>query len=363
LEDSNELTFVNANTREEFTINVPNTNISRYFWTPNGESLGFITSDFMSVYLINLVTGETVENTVPADASACLFGYEKVKLPVIRYFRVEGLSPSDPSFFCSQSQYAFSQVEKDGIQITTLEYLTTRQKIELSGTSEIGMSHVYELSPSQAKVAILQGTTLDPDLIYPMGSRISVYSLPDGKLIASYEGRFCSMKWSPDENKILTTQPDEAACYSNAVPTILYPSSSRSERISEIEDALHSKFSISTFNWSQDSNLIYYTYVNPDRSDVCRYDLATHRIFCPTSGFDELNLHNVEYYELSPNEEFITFLYGDSCAGCDEWGEPSSALMKIDGSDLFLLGKEIYRAEVNAPYPYNTLAWRPLPNP
>lgn len=363
LENSNELTFVDANTHNKFVTNVPNADISRYFWTPDGKSLGFINSDFMSAYLINLITGEVIETNFSREASECLDEYEKVKLPVIRYIRVKSLSSSDPSFFCSKPRFDFSQVEKDGKQIIVLENLTTGQKTELSGTSEIGVSYVYELSPSQTKVAILQGTSPDPDLIYPMGTRISVYSLPDGKIIASYEGQFCSMKWSPDENKILTTQTDDTACYSNAVPTILYPSSSRSERISAIEDAQHSKYSISTFNWSHDSNFIYYTYVNPDRSDVCRYDLTSKSIFCPTSGFDELNKYNVEYYKLSPDEKFLALLYGDSCAGCDEWGEPSSALMKIDGSDLFMLGKEIYRAEVNARYPYNTLVWRPLINP
>lgn len=363
LENSNELTFVDANTHDKFVINVPNADISRYFWTPDGKSLGFINSDFMSVYLIDLSTGNVTETKVSGEASECLYEYEKVKLPVIRYFRVESSSPSDPSFFCSKPPFSFSQLEKDKKQITILENLTTGHKIELSGTSEIGMSYVYELSPSQTKVAILQGTTPDPDLIYPMGTRISVYSLPDGELLASYDGQFCSMMWAPDENKVLTTQTDETACYSNAVPTILYRSSSRDERISVIEDAQHSKYSISTFNWSHDSNFIYYTYVNPDRSDVCRYDLTSKTIFCPTSGFDELNKHNVEYYKLSPDEKFLALLYGDSCAGCDEWGEPSSLLMKIDGSDLFMLGKEIYRAEVNAPYPYNTLVWRPLPNP
>lgn len=363
LENSNELTFVNANTHEKFYINVPNANISRYFWTPDGKSLGFIKSDFTSVYLIDLKTGNVTETNIPVDASHCLNEYEKVKLPVIRYFRVENSSPSDPSFFCPAPHFDFSQIEKDGKQTTILENLTTGQKIELSSTSENGISYVYELSPSPTKVAILQGNTPDPDLIYPMGTQISVYSLPDGKLISLYEGKFCSLEWSPDENKILTTQTDADACYSNAVPVILYPSSGRSQRITAIENAQHSKYSISTFNWSQDSNFIYYTYVNPERSDVCRYDLTTTNIFCPTSRFDELNERNIEYYKLSSDEKFLTFLYGDSCAGCDYWGEPSSALIKVDGSDMFFIGKEIYRAEVNSPYPYNTLVWRPLPNP
>ncbi len=363
LEDSNELTFVNANTHDKFYINVPNANISRYFWTPDGKSLGFIKSDFLGVYLIDLKTGKVTENSIQENASQCLDEYQKVKLPVIRYFRVENSNPSDPSFFCSTPPFRFSQVEKDGKQTTVLEILETGQKIELSSTSENGISYRYELSPMLTKVAILQGNTPDPDLIYPMGTSISIYSLPDSKLISSYNGQFCSLKWSPDENKILTTQTDETACYSNAVPTVLYPSKGRSQRLTMIENAQHSKYSISTFNWSQDSSFIYYTYVNPDRSDVCRYDLTNNSIFCPTSGFDELKERNVEYYEISPDEKFLTFLYGDSCAGCDYWGEPSSALMNIDGSDMYFIGKEIYRAEVNSPYPYNTLVWRPLPNP
>lgn len=362
LKDSNQLTFVNANTHEKYAINVPSTDISHYFWTPDGKSLGFIKSNFLSVYLVDLSTGKVNETNIPENATQCIDEYAREKFPILRYFRVESSSLSDPSFFCPSPVFNFSQEAKNGKYITILENPATGQKVQLSSTTESDISYRYELSPSFDKVAILQGSSPDPDLIYPMGTSISIYSLPDGKLVSAYNGKFCTMKWSPDGDKLLTTQSDENACNSNSVPVILYSSSGRSQRITAIENAQHSKYSISTFNWSQDSNSIFYTYVNPDRSDVCRYDLTKDDIFCPTGSFDELNERKVEYYKLSPDEKFLTVLYGDSCAGCDYWGDPSSVLMNIDGNDMLFLGKEIYRSEVNSPYPYNTLVWRPLPN-
>ncbi|MCL4271371.1 MAG: hypothetical protein KJZ72_17570 [Anaerolineales bacterium] len=362
LKDSNQLTFINANTHEKYVINVPSTDISHYFWTPEGKSLGFIKSNFASVYLVDLATGKVSESNIPESFTQCIDERQREKFPILRYFSVESSSPSDTSFFCPPPVFNFSQEEKDGKHITFLENPTTGQKVQLSSNNGSDISYRYELSPSFDKIAILQGSSPDPDLIHPMGTSISIYSLPEGKLVSTFDGKFCSMKWSPDGDKLLTTQSDENACNSNSVPVILYPSSGRSQRITAIENAQHSKYSISTFNWSQDSNFLYYTYVNPDRSDVCRYDLKKDDIFCPTSSFNELNERNVEYYKFSPDEKFLTVLYGDSCAGCDYWGDPSSVLMNIDGSDMLFLGKEIYRSEVNSPYPYNTLVWRPLPN-
>jgi hypothetical protein len=363
LDTSNEITFVNANTHDKFSINVPTENISRYFWTPDGKKLGFIQSDFLGTYLIELKTGLVTESIIPEDSSQCLFEYEKSKEPIIKYFRVESSLPTDSDFLCSHSSYNIFQEGENEKKVTVLENPVTGQTIKLAGVNASLVNLKYSISPLETQLAILQGTTPDPDERNPIGTTILIYELPTGEVISSYTGQFCSLKWSPDNEKLLTTQTSSTGCGGDELPAIIFPKTNQVLPITAIENTQNSWFNISIYDWSQDSNFLYYAYTALDRSDVCRYELKTNNIHCPTSQFDELDEYNVESYKLSPDEKFLILLYGYSCQSCDYWGEPSSALMNIDGSDVLYVGKEIYRPEVNSPYPYNTLVWRPIPIP
>lgn len=362
LDTSNEITFVNANTHEKFSINVPTDNISRYFWTPDGKKLGFIQSNFLGTYLIELETGLVTEISIPEDSSQCLYEYQKSKEPIIRYLRVESSLPTDPDFLCSQSSYSIFQEGESENKVTILENLDTGQIIKLPNANSSLEDLEYAISPLRTQLAILQGATPDPDERNPMGTTILIYELPTGELISSYTGQFCSLEWSPDDEKLLTTHTSSTGC-GDELPAIIFPKTNQVLPITVNENTQHSWINISIYTWSQDSNFLYYAYTSLDRSDVCRYDLSTKNINCPTKEFDELDEFNVESYKLSPDENFLALLYGYSCQGCNEWGEPSSALMTIDGGNILFFGKEIYRPEVNSPYPYVTLVWRPIPIP
>lgn len=358
---SNELTFINANTHEKFVINVPTSNISRYFWTPDGKSFGFIQSDFLNVLSIDLISGKVTKYAIPEDSAHCLFDYQKTQKPALKYIEVYSSLPSEPSFLCLESVFRLQQIEKNGKAVTVFENLETSQKTELSNSGESLLNIDYSVSPNQTQLAILQGEGIDPYGLDLSGTRIRIYDLESGNVITSFEGYFCLLKWSPDGSKLLTTMTNSSGCYSNATPAIIYLEKNLLQPITAIENAQHSKVHISTYNWSQDSNYLYYLYVNPDRSDVCYYNLKNEEIFCPTGNFSELSGLNVEHYKLSPDERFLAFSYGSSCAGCDFWGEPSSVVIQIDGSDYFSLGKEIWIEDVSSTYPFNTLMWRPLP--
>lgn len=363
LDTSNEITFVNANTHEKFSINVPTDNLSRYFWTPDGKKLGFIKSNFLGAYLIDLKTGSVTESTIPEDSSQCLYEYQKSKEPIIRYLRVESSLPTDPDFLCSQSSYSIFQEGESENKVTILENLDTGQIIKLAGTNTSLKDLQYAISPLKTQLAIVQGMISNPDEPYPTGTTLLIYELPTGKLISSYTGHFCLLKWSPDDQKLLTTQTTSTGCGGDELPEIIFPKTNQVLPVIANKNNQQLWFDISVYTWSQDSNFLYYAYTKLDRSDVCRYDLTIKKVNCLTSEFSELDEFNVEYYKLSPDENFLSLLYGYSCQGCDYWGEPSSALMRIDGGDILYFGKEIYRPEVNSPYPYNTLVWRPIPIP
>jgi len=370
-DNSNELTFVNANTHEKFVIQVPTTNISSYFWTLDGKNLGFIESDFLTILLLDLKTGKVTRYSIPKNHTQCLDKYEKEKRPVLNYLYPRSSLPFGPSFFCLDPKlefipFLFNTEERQGKSFILVENELTGQKFELSDPNKNLANLDYEVSLSETRLAVLQGSVPDPDDRNPMGTRILVYDLPTRKMISSFEGQFCSLYWSPDGEKLLTTKADSTRCYSGELPVILYPESNRSYSIPVIDNAKNSMGSIHTslYNWSSDSNFLYYFYDTSERGDICRHDLKSDQIFCLTSNFSELNNLGIEDYRFSPDGKFLTFSYGHSCQGCDFWGEPSSALIRIDGSDLLKLGKEVQGTPLQnfyRTYPYGTLVWRPVP--
>ncbi len=363
LKNNNEMTFVNANTHETFIINVPNNSISNYFWTPDGMSFGFVESNFLNILLVDLQTGKVEKYTIPETSSECLSDYEKSNQTVIKYIRVYSSLPSDNSFFCPESNIQILYDETQKKKTLIVENSELNRTIVISTANDNLINLNYEISPSHTLLAVLQGDEPDPDDRNPLGKRILVYSLISGEIISTFTGRFCLLKWSPNEEIILTTQSDSTICSRGESPLLLYPQSGKLKQIKAIKDAHHADYYISIFNWSLDSNFLYYVYMNPDRSDICRYDLRNDYVFCPTSGFAELDKYNVEYYVISPDERYLTFAYGYSCQGCDEWGESFSALIQVDGENIFLIGKEIYLFELSLqPYPFGTLVWRPMPN-
>ena len=361
-DNSNEITFFNADTHEKMIISVPNSNISRFFWTPDGNNFGFVETDFLTIHLIDLKTGKVIDYHLPEQSLHCLDKYRKVKWSTIKNMQVYSSSPLDSAFFCPKPSIHVSKEEKEGKAITIIEDMETGRKIE-TPDSNGNLSIIYfVVSPLQNQLAILQGPA-PLDLLQPMGTQIVIYSLENGEIINAFKGQFCSIDWSPDEKKLLVTKSDSDGCYSSALPAILLPKTGQAESISAIENTHKDINQISLFNWSSDGNSIYYEFSNLNGSDICRYDLPNGEVFCLTKNFGELEDKNIEHYKISPDERFIVFQYGYSCFGCDFWGEPSSALIRIDGSDMMIIGKEVFISDPSSTYPYSTLTWRPLPNP
>lgn len=374
--NSNELTLINADTHEKFSIRLPSNDVTHYFWTPDGKSFGLVSADFLTVFMINLKSGEVTEYDIPESYSQCLSEYDKQKQPIMRRLNVYHSLPLDASSFCIDPKFEFSHYfflygeEKQGKHIITMEDSITGQTIEFPDPHQDLANIEFQISASENRFAVLQGPVSpnrdDPWFPIPAGTFISVYDVPTRKLIASFEGLFCSLIWSPDGEKLLTNIAEMTDCYPGAwVPLILYPDISQSHPVTPIDDAKNSgnSFHTSLYSWSPDSNFLYYEFSALNRGDLYRYDVKNDNSIALTSGLRELDKLNVEGYSFSPNRDFVTFSYGYSCSGCDYWGEPSSVLMRIDGSDLLKLGKEIQEIpgmRIDITYPYGTLSWRPM---
>lgn len=359
-EISNELTFLNANTHKEFSISLPSESFSRFFWMPDGLAFGLLSSDLLSVTLISIATGEVTTHLLHGQAMLCFDDYAKETLPIMRPGIVFSEAPEDQDFFCPKgiNEFkAYQEQDKSKIIIRNIGTEQTRQVIGNPSSELVVISSSW--SESSGLLAILLSQEPDPDNFNPNVAQILIYDVGSQQVIATYTGEYCEISWAPDGTKALAY---DDGCFANASPYILYPYEQKIEAVAISEKEGHYSNQIAPVEWLRNGEGFYHIFPNSNRMDLCQYNISTNSVYCPTESFDELDGYNVEYYEVSPDEEVIVFSYGASCYGCDFWGDPSSALIRADGTDFFFIAEEVADwLELNHPYPYYTMLWKPMP--
>jgi Tol biopolymer transport system component len=212
-------------------------------------------------------------------------------------------------------------------------------------------------SPTKSELAILRGKLTEQCgmMGMPPSGRIEIYK-PDGEKLAVFEGAFADPIWSPDGSKILYREE------SSNSPCILDINSATKRCLREITRKHPNADTISGFRWSMNGNQIYYIHSSLDESGLCVYNLITGDDFCPTDGLQDFNIVR---YMVSPDERFLVFHFGGSCATCDYWDNPTVGVIGKDGSNFYTLGEEplvgitIGNSHVMFSYPMGTLLWRP----
>ncbi|MBN2501700.1 MAG: hypothetical protein JXB38_13040 [Anaerolineales bacterium] len=344
--------FIDANLSEEYNIWVPHTMFSHYFWTTDGESFGFLSRDKGSVYIVDSLTGQASKYEIDDRATECLEDYLSRRGPeylnMLEKMWVFDTSPEYPDFFCEPGSkakdYQFELKSKRVFEGETETLIATNTE---TGHESAEMkvadpeNELYALTTSRVVdsplLVVVQGGPYAPEALEPRwrhdtpGDRILLFDMSSGKLVNTFEGEYVGYpKWSPDHTKILT-EKDNRPCVIDA--------ESRGIKCLDIERSQEGYLYADLFMWSKDSEQIYYGQ-SSDRADVCIYDLPSDDILCPTSALKALEDLNIEYYKISPDEQFFIFLYGYSCSTCDVWGEPSSGIIRRDGTDFYFLGDE-----------------------
>jgi Tol biopolymer transport system component len=188
-----------------------------------------------------------------------------------------------------------------------------------------------------------------------LGDKIEIHT-PSGSKIASFEGSFTSPVWSPDGSKILFREN------SSISPCIWDINLGTKRCIREIERKHPNANSIAQLGWSKDDSQIYYLYYGGDKSGLCSFNLINGNDSCPIDGLSELGKLNVERYEISADEKYFVFHFGNSCAGCDFWSDPTVGIISRDGTNFYTIGKEyLVSTPYTFSYPMGTLLWRPKP--
>lgn len=359
------LSFLNVVTRDSFDISLSPNLIRGYFWMPDGKLFGFLASDLKTIFLVNLGNGNVDQHPI-SEKTVRLLSAEKIGIiePLIAHGSLEQddfhLVSSHQSDFSANFKYrAKMDYESAASPFLIVENLESGSITPITTPSDRMGGYQFAWSPKVSYLEFLQGTDGTAGMT-PTGQKITIYK-PDGQKVTSFEGDFRSPKWSPDGSKILYEEPA-----SNS-PCILEINTGVKKCIREI-GRNHSELSYTgSFSWSQNEKQIYYTYHSDQdeiKSGFCVYNLLSGINFCPTTNVPELKTANVEWYNVSPNEQFLVFSAGSSCAGCDFWGEPSSIMIGMDGKNSYSLGEEILVTDLYTfSYPMATLLWRPIITP
>jgi hypothetical protein len=181
----------------------------------------------------------------------------------------------------------------------------------------------------------------------------SNFNFPDVKAPVEFSS---PIAWSHNQQfyiaKSLTGENDGLPCIIN-----------RSGKVTKCLTAINEQFysnGLDLVRWSKDDNQIYYVqFEDSVRADLCIYQLASDATTCPTEKISELDGYNIEYYDMSDDEEFFKVLYGSSCSKCDFWGEPSSLVLRKDGTDILFMGKELQEPNTHWAYPFFSSLFRP----
>lgn len=364
--DSFRFAFLNLGTKDSFEISASSNFVMGYFWIPDGTHFGFLSSDMETVFLVNLESGQVEQAPVSEYAVRFLKGVEREKF--IEPLIIQGVYPDNFAFLeLYHQEYSY-----DLRYIVDYDFQNTDNRTIIVEDSETGqITYItnpldqlcnleYMWSPIRSELAIVRGNLSDQcgRIGMPPGERIEIYR-PDGERLASFEGGFRDPIWSPDGSKII---------YGDALsdsPCILDLDLATKRCLREITRRHPNAYTTSALSWSMDGRQIYYMYISDDESGLCIYDLMNGSDFCPTNGLQELKELRIVRYKISPDERFLMFHFGGSCATCDYWANPIVGVIGKDGSGFYTLGEEplvgatIGSSYVMFSYPMGTLLWRP----
>jgi len=225
-----------------------------------------------------------------------------------------------------------------------------------------GISDIYfELSPNGDYLGIVQ--TQDKyefhELWQPLfGTQVSVYHLPDRKLIATFtEEKEVSDMLLFTDNESLVYVRENTPCVISIV-----------EKTKKCIHAIPNRLTRSTIILGdplkdrQKLSFLYFGSTSLYSSGWCIYDLFSGDLNCPTDGFEDLQGQTVLNFALSPDDNYLLIEYdykGCPAPWCDYAGDPQIGVINIAEKKFFHLGSsETYRVldifRLSQP-------WRPSP--
>jgi len=322
LNRSSEIGFFNAASGEQAIIKLP-FGIYQYYWKDAKHIVfleGYCGEPIVRVTELDISQGilspSTAEN-LPEDIASC-YGLEdkteKIKIDAtLSEPTIEELDPSSGSWF--------------------------RVTDPNDGISDIR----FELSPNEDYLGIvqIQGKYDFPELWQPLfGTQVSVYHLPDRKLVASFaeEKEVSSMLLFTDNENLVYVRENTPCVISIAEKTkkCIHAISDRfTDSIVILGDPLKDR---------QKLSFLYFGSASQYSSGWCIYDLFSGDLNCPTDGFEDLQGQTVLNFALSPDDNYLLIEYdykGCPAPWCDFAGDPQIAVIDITEKKFFHLGSSL----------------------
>jgi hypothetical protein len=347
------LALINAETGERFDI--PFTQeAGTYFWSPNGQKIGFLrnNSNHLTVYSLNdgkinfidlpekafrfFKGGVPKEITIPAQATSSDFTHADFKLIPFSYSISSNYKYLILGEKCDEFYFCIYDIQENEI-VKIFEM-----------NSEITYLS-YEISPNSEYLAVVE---VDKNLGYYFtfdeepNFLLKVYDIATQQLSAVHKN-ITSADWSPDGSGFLYSMVTHQENYSIlGTPPCIFEVLSRETRCFKIENVAYP-------NWSPDQKTV--SFISADiGKGFCMIELISENINCILEKLDDENQMPINYI-WSPDSKFIAFSYDASCPYCDYHDRPKFAIADVTTGKYFSIDYTNYYFEPGL--------WRPSPNP
>jgi hypothetical protein len=218
----------------------------------------------------------------------------------------------------------------------------------------------FSLSPNKDYLGVvqIQGKYEFDALWQPLyGTQVSVYHLPDRKLVVSFSGeKAVYEELLFTDNETLVYVRENTPCVISIAAVSKKCINAISERFPEsaiiLGDPLKDRKKLSFIHFS----------FSPHQGGWCIYDLFSGVLYCPTDEFEDLQGQNILNYALSPDNNYLLIEYdykGCPAPWCDFAGNPQIAVIDIVGKKFYKLGNSVTYETMDTFR--NKKPWRPTP--
>jgi len=384
------LAFLNAATGEWYYLPFPS-DAQTYFWL-DSMHFGLLSKDLQTMYLIDVKSGQVTSILIPQSStsglklSALIQPIQVNRGSKVGEYLFENSLDYSRRFASATSHYrANSDSNQESRPITVTEVNTGQVILQLNPLPG-WLNNYYAWSPvDESYLAVVEGQPDQTvDFWFPVkNTTLRVYDVTTAQIISSIKADIGSFVWSPDGNRILSQ--DAISLYWNfgygfrKAPCIFNVQTGENKCITRIIDrptpAGYVLGTSTDYQWSPDGKSISFVYEYDSPSEmkgtVCIYNLLDGNFNCPTdrlsrlpewSGNFWLGGWNINYYDISPDRQYLHFCFSSDSLHSDSQGGPSNdGLIRMDGQGLIY-----WFDEVNGDYPksqcsYSGSIWRPLP--
>jgi hypothetical protein len=348
------LSMVNSRTGEHFDIYVDE--ISGYFWSPDGSSIGILNQDRTAFLLVDTLSGGISTHSIDEN---------------MIYMRAENYFPEALIAYVHDSNnFDFSLISKsmvvssDGRYValigwkngeiyykeedyTYVEDLFTGESIMISEEGD----HIVDIDRSwigeSYQIAIAHSdipTVFGPNCFFPESKTnywLSIYDGETGKLRQQIDN-ITSAEFSRDGQKIIY-RPNNQSDFPWTDPPCIFNMREGSERcLTEILELRPEEETFSHFEWVPEADIVSYLYFfatnDPytHHGGFCTFSISSGQSECFLEDFE--NEYEVPIgYEWSPEGEFVLFISAKGSPCGDDISDLRWGILNTENGEYFFI--------------------------